>query len=100
MNEEIPQERAETLRQTIIRLLDGRIMTASELSKEVGASEREIYDHLDHIKRSKILEIIPSECADCGFIFEERTRSKKPGKCPSCKSTRIYPPSFSIQLKE
>jgi len=97
MKETGPQERFETVRQGIIRLIEGSSLSAKEISKEVGESERDINYHLDQIGKSGILRIIPSECADCGYVFKERARSQKPGKCPSCKSTHIYPPLFTIR---
>ena len=97
MKEAIPQERFETVRQGIIRLLKGRKLPVSAISKEIGASEREVNDHLDQIGKSGILIIIPAECADCGFVFRGRDRSRKPGKCPSCRSTHIYPPAFTVK---
>ena len=99
MKETIPKERFETVRQEIIRLLEGRKLPVSAISKEIGKSEREIIDHLDQIGRSGILIIFPAECANCGFTFRDRHRSRKPGKCPSCKSTHIYPPAFTVKLK-
>lgn len=100
MKDIIPQKRSETVRQEIIRLLDGNKLSVSMISKEIRKSEREINDHLDQIAKSGILIIIPSECADCGFIFKNRDRSKKPGKCPSCKSTHLCPPLFTAKLKQ
>ena len=99
MKEQIPQERFETVRQEIIRLLEEGEFSVSDISKEVGQSERDINDHLDQISKSGLLVIIPSECANCGFVFKDRKRSKKPGKCPSCKSTHIYSPSFTVRSK-
>lgn len=100
MKETIPQKRFETVRQEIIRLLDGNKLPVSIISKEIRKSEREINDHLDQIAKSGILAIIPSECADCGFVFKNRDRSKKPGKCPSCKSTHLSPPLFTVKSKQ
>ena len=97
MKEIIPQERHETIRQEIIRLLDGNRLPVGVLSKEVRLSEREIYAHLEQIKRSGLLLIIPAECDDCGFVFAGRDRVKKPGKCPRCRSTHIEPPLFNLK---
>lgn len=75
--------------------------TIRELSQTLGISERDLYDHLEHLARSlphagERLIVDPARCLGCGFEFEDRTRLKKPGKCPSCKSTRIAPPRFGI----
>lgn len=99
MKDTVPQERFETIRQGIIRLIAGNPLAAIEISQEIGESEKDITYHLNQIGKSGILRIIPSECANCGFIFKERTRSTKPGKCPSCKGTQIHPPLFTIKKK-
>lgn len=79
---------------------DGHSVAA--LSGLVSATERDVVDHLEHIERSvqgrnERFEIDPSACLACGFVFEGRTRLKRPGKCPSCKGTRISYPSFRIR---
>jgi transcriptional regulator len=99
MREIIPRERNKTIRQEITRLLDGNRLSVTVLSKEIRLSERELYSHLEQIKRSGLLLIIPAACDDCGFVFADRNRVKKPGKCPKCKSTHIEPPLFSIRTR-
>jgi len=99
MKEMIPQERYETIRQDIVRLLSQRKFSVSVLSKQIRKSEKEIYDHLDQIKKSAALRVTPAACNDCGYQFEHRERSKKPGKCPKCKSTHIEQPLFSMTSK-
>ena len=44
------------------------------LYREYGVSEREVCDHLEHIAQSGRLVIVPAECLECGFIFEERKK--------------------------
>lgn len=95
----IPQERNETIRQELVRLLEGRELPVGILSKEMRLSEKEIYAHLEQIKRTSALIIIPAECRDCGYVFAKRDRPKKPGKCPICKGTHIEQPLFSIASK-
>ena len=97
--ETIPEERHETIRQELLRLLEGRELPAGVLSKEVRKSEKEIYEYLEQIGRTAALIIIPAECRDCGFVFAKRKRPKKPGKCPICKGTHIDQPLFSIASK-
>jgi len=94
--ESIPEERAATIRRELEQLLEGRQLPVSVLSKEIRKPEKEICDHLQHLQRSGILVIIPAACGDCGYIFEHRTRPRKPGKCPRCKGTHIDPPLFSV----
>lgn len=98
-----PMERYETVRQEIIALLERfGPMTARELSSEVSVRERDVYDHLEHIRTSlrktrKNLSILPAECRKCGYTFTSRRRLTKPGKCPQCRSTSIAEPEFTIQ---
>ncbi len=93
--EKIPEERNETIRQEILRLLECSELTIGELSKEIGKSEKELYDHLEHLLGFKTLVIIPAECLKCGYIFEKRKKTKKPSKCPKCRGTYIKEPMFT-----
>ena len=98
----IPAERQETVRQNIISVLEGQTLSAKEISAEVKASEREVYDHLEHIQRTVNKKehnfmVTPAECRKCGFVFRKRERLKKPGKCPVCNSELIQEPLFSIR---
>jgi predicted Zn-ribbon and HTH transcriptional regulator len=92
----IPEERNETIRGELLRWLEGGGLTVGELSKVVGKSEKEIYDHLEQLQKSGLLVIIPAECSKCGYIFESREKVKKPSKCPRCKSTYIKQPLFTV----
>ncbi len=97
-----PTERHETVRQLITEFLsEGRACTAKELSGLCSITEKEVYDHLEHIRISlehsgKCFKIDQARCRLCGFEFTQRTRLKKPGKCPACKGTSIEAPFFSI----
>jgi hypothetical protein len=95
----IPMERRETIRQKIISLLADRTVSAKDLSAEVSVSEKEIYEHLEHIHRSvgKGLTVMPAECRKCGFVFKKRDKLKKPGRCPLCHNELIEEPLFSIR---
>lgn len=97
----IPQEREDTIRHTIISFLQSQPLSAKEISQDIGISEKEAYEHLEHIKKTvsksgHILAITPSECNKCGFVFKKRERLKKPGKCPVCFSESISAPLFLI----
>ena len=90
-----------TVRQKIIDLLSLHAMDAHELSREAGIREKEVVDHLAHIARSlaskdKRLIIQPSRCLRCGYIFADRRRLTRPGRCPLCKSSHLQNPVFSI----
>jgi len=95
-------ERNETVRKEITSVLEVfGPLTARELSAEVRVQEREVIEHLEHIRKSlaksdRELVVTPSECRKCGFRFMDRKRLTKPGKCPSCRSTSIEEPSFKV----
>ena len=92
--EVIPEERVITIRQELVSILGNGELTASGLSKMIGKSERELYDHLQRLFESRSIKIIPAECLKCGYVFRDRKKVKKPGKCPKCKGTYIQPPLF------
>lgn len=84
--------------------LRGRMLTAREVSKAIGISEKEVIEHLPHVEKtvnrsgasaSRFL-VNPSECLSCGFIFRKRDRLKTPGKCPVCKSEEITETRYGI----
>jgi predicted Zn-ribbon and HTH transcriptional regulator len=98
----MPADRRETIRREIISVLKGQRLSVKDISGAVGASEKEVYDHLYHIqktisKRDRSLIFTPAECRKCGFKFRKRERLKKPGKCPLCRGEAIKEPIFSIQ---
>ena len=97
----IPQEREDTIRHKIISLVEGQPLSAKAISADVRISEKEVYGHLEHIKKTLSknghnLVVAPSECNKCGFVFKKRDRLKKPGKCPVCSGESISAPLFSI----
>ncbi|CAB1064114.1 hypothetical protein D1BOALGB6SA_8905 [Olavius sp. associated proteobacterium Delta 1] len=90
-----------TIRQQIIELLADRQMDARELSGAVGVKEKEVYEHLAHIARSLAargnkLTIRASECLKCGYVFKDRRRFTRPGRCPRCRESHLINPSFKI----
>lgn len=97
----VPAERHETIRRHIMSAIEGKALSAKDISAEVGISEKEVYDHLEHIHRSfhhggGYLVVTPAECQGCGFVFKKRDRLKKPGKCPVCNGESITEPLFTI----
>ncbi|WP_148864029.1 ArsR family transcriptional regulator [Marinobacter fonticola] len=93
--ERVPAERTITIRQDILAILEEVECNASDLSKWVRLTEKDIYAHLDELKKSGRVATIPAACNACGYRFEDRRKARKPGKCPRCKSTRIDPPRFT-----
>jgi predicted Zn-ribbon and HTH transcriptional regulator len=77
-------------------------MDAKEISANAGLPEKEVYAHLEHIRRSLLrqrerLVMQPPVCRKCGFVFAKRERLGKPGRCPRCRGESISPPLFSIR---
>ncbi len=93
----------ETVRQRLIRELDGASLTARQLAGMLGQAERLIEDHLAHVMRTvardrtKRFVLEPSACLACGYVFRERTRLTRPSRCPRCRSEDITPPRYGIR---
>jgi predicted Zn-ribbon and HTH transcriptional regulator len=97
----IPVSMHHTIRHAILSALEQGLRSAGGISREVRISEREVYDHLEHIRKTasrttKHLIITPAECRKCGFIFSKRERLRKPGRCPLCRGESIQEALFSI----
>jgi hypothetical protein len=97
-----PESRSHTVRQDLALALRAGPATARDLSKAVGASEKEIVDHLVHLAKSlrargEALVITASECLDCGFSFTHREKPARPSRCPRCGGGRLTLPEFSIR---
>ncbi|MCG6917137.1 MAG: transcriptional regulator [Deltaproteobacteria bacterium] len=91
----------ETIRQQMISLLVDKEMDARELSQAMGIREKEVYEHLPHIARSvaaqkKQLVIQPVRCLACGYVFKDRKRFTRPGRCPRCKKSHLDEPKYRI----
>jgi hypothetical protein len=91
-----------TLRQEMIALLESDQMSARDLSGCLGIKEKDVYTHLGHIQRTvaaqgKAVLIRPSHCLNCDYLFKNRRRFTRPGRCPRCKSTRLEAPLFRIR---
>ncbi len=91
-----------TIRQQMRELLAEEALTTRELSQQLGISEKEVAGHLEHVARTarkegKRLLVLPFACLDCGFVFRERSRFTKPGRCPRCKGSHVEPPRFHME---
>lgn len=91
-----PPERIQTIRRQIIDYLSGAPVSIGMLSVEVGLSEKQLYGHLESLRKQVKLSIEPARCGKCGFEFKDRRRIRKPGKCPRCKSTYLQEPLYSL----
>jgi predicted Zn-ribbon and HTH transcriptional regulator len=99
-----PAERTSTVRESLATALREAPATARELSTAAGVRERDVAEHLEHLARSleaqgEALHVTPASCIACGYVFRKRDRLARPSACPSCRSTRIDPPVFSIRAR-
>ena len=90
-----------TIRQQIISLLNNDELNAIDISQLLSIREKEVYEHLEHIKRTltahgKKLHVRPYTCLACGYIFKDRRRFNRPGRCPSCKGGHIRMASYFV----
>jgi predicted Zn-ribbon and HTH transcriptional regulator len=97
-------EKGKTARQAIRSVLERSVLTAREISTRVGLTEQDVVHHLLHLARSldsraARLIVEPPRCLSCGFDFMNRDRLTKPGRCPSCRATRIAPARFGIEAE-
>ena len=95
----VPMERHETVRRSIITLLERQTLSAKDISADVRVSEKDVYEHLEHIRRKISLAVSPAECKKCGYKFTNRERLRKPGRCPECKGESIQEPLFAVIKK-
>lgn len=90
-----------TIRQQMLVHLEREALTARDLSRLLQIREKEVYDHLAHIRitlksRQQTLTVVPYRCLGCDFVFKKRMRLEKPGRCPRCKSGPIEPARFRV----
>ena len=86
--------RGVVFRRQLIDLLSHQPRTASSLALEMGLRRTDIEEDLRHALRSATaagyqIEVVPARCKDCGFTFGT-DRLAKPGRCPSCKGSRLF----------
>lgn len=97
----VPKERSVTVRQMLLGLMKGAPKSLLELAMGAGIPEKDVADHIEHLKRSgrsKGVEIgvAPAVCLDCNFSFKKRDRLTTPSRCPVCGSERIS--SVRVQI--
>jgi len=93
-----------TRRQEIIELMESGALSAKEISQAAGIPEKEVYAHLEHIRRSlkyegKKLAMEPARCLDCGYTFIKRNKLTPPGRCPICRSSHIMDPLYTVKMR-
>jgi predicted Zn-ribbon and HTH transcriptional regulator len=89
-----------SIRRLLIELLSHEPRSVSSLARELGLRRGDIDEDLRHALRSAIsaghrVEVIPARCKDCGFVFGP-DRLSKPGRCPSCKGSRLFEPLMRL----
>ena len=92
----------QTTRQQLITLLSLREHTALELSAALRIREKEVYEHLAHVRRSvvslnKRFHIQAAECLECHYVFRDRQRLTTPGKCPRCRGEHIQDAKYRVE---
>jgi predicted Zn-ribbon and HTH transcriptional regulator len=90
-----------TLRRQLIELLSDGPRSVSSIAREMGLGRGDAEKDLRHALRTAVaaghrIEVIPARCKDCGFVFGE-DRLTKPGRCPSCKCSRLFEPQIRIR---
>jgi len=90
-----------TLRRQLIELLSDAPRSVSAIAREMGLRRGDVEDDLRHALRSAVaaghrVDVIPARCKDCGFVFGD-DRLTKPGRCPSCKGSRLFEAQIRIR---
>lgn len=87
-----------TRREEIISLLKDDKWSAQELANFFKVELWEITEDLKHVGKTVYpkLKMKPALCKQCGFVFKDRGKIKKPSKCPKCKHESIEAPMFWI----
>ncbi|HKT34062.1 MAG TPA: hypothetical protein VJR03_04470 [Nitrospira sp.] len=94
----------QTVRQRMVGLLTGSRLSSYQLAQLLGIPERQVEDHLAHVvktiarDRERRFVLEPSRCQDCDFLFRDRTKLTRPGRCPRCRSEGISAPRYGIDV--
>lgn len=91
----------QTMRQQMVNLLSVHEYTALELSAALRIRQKEVYDHLAHVRRSvasqtRRFEVQPAQCLECGYLFRDRRRLTTPSRCPRCRGEHIQDPKYRV----
>jgi predicted Zn-ribbon and HTH transcriptional regulator len=90
-----------TLRKQLLEVLSTEPRSVSRLARELRLPRADVEDALRHMIRSARaaghrIVVVPARCRSCGFTFDE-DKLTKPGKCPSCRESRIFEPQISVE---
>lgn len=91
-------------RKDLIDLLLDRVLSANEISREVGVPVKEVETDLRHLQKSLRhseyeMVVTPAECRKCEFRFGPDKLTKS-SKCPECRSTWLRDPLIEIRRSE
>jgi len=91
-------------RRHLLDLLSSEPRSISSLARELGTTRGAIEEDLQHALRSASaaghhIEVIPARCKACDFVFGA-DKLTKPGRCPSCKGTRLFEPMIRVARTE
>jgi predicted Zn-ribbon and HTH transcriptional regulator len=90
-----------TFRRELLDKVKGEPRSVSSIARELGLRRGDVEDDLRHALRSAeaagyVVDVLPARCRTCGFTFDAGKLSK-PGRCPSCRGTRIYEAQIGIR---
>jgi predicted Zn-ribbon and HTH transcriptional regulator len=93
-----------TRRRQLIELLSHEPRAVSSIARDMGLQRGDAEEDLRHALRSAVasgyrIEVIPARCKDCSFVFGE-DRLTKPGRCPSCRGSRLFEPLIRLVRDE
>ncbi|GAB6095403.1 transcriptional regulator [Desulfatiferula olefinivorans] len=96
------KERDHTIRQAMIDALAEGPKTIRDLSQSLGIMEKDVTAHLPFIEKtlkhsSRRLHTEPFRCLNCGFVFKDRKKYTRPGRCPQCRRGRIDHALFRVE---
>jgi len=91
-----------TRRHELIDLLSREPRSLSSIAREMGLRRDDVEEDLRHALKSATAQghqvvVVPARCKDCGFVFDAQ-RLTKPGRCPSCKGSRLFEPQIRLDL--
>lgn len=92
-----------TRRRQLIDLLSHEPRSVSSIARDMGLGRADAEEDLRHALRSASaagyrIEVIPARCKDCDFVFGVE-RLTKPGRCPSCRGSRLFEPQIRLRLE-
>jgi len=93
-----------TRRRQLVDLLSREPRSVSSIAREMGVHRGDVEEDLRHAVRSAVaagyrVEVVPARCKTCGFVFGDE-RLTKPGRCPSCKGSRLFEPQIRIAAED